>query len=89
MSSGHNGKLIRLDRDNFMGVMQDVIHGFKNDTLTDLILIARVVDKDVDEEDASRIRYSWHSAKGSVYCLGLLEYMKMMIKDWIRDNGYD
>jgi hypothetical protein len=75
-------KLIHLDTDNFMGVMQDIIHAFKNDSLTELILIARIVDK-----NAARIRYSWHGKEGCINALGLLEYMNLLIRDYIRSNN--
>ena len=82
-------KLIHLNTDNFMGVMQDVIHAFKNDSLTELILIARIVDKDIVDGDAARIRYSWHGEEGCVHALGLLEYMNLLVRDHIRSIEED
>lgn len=76
-----------------VGVLEDIIKGFEDGTIEDLVVIAsEKIPKEKQKELNGAyytIRKYWYGGDSCVKVLGLLEYMKMEVKEFILSRQYD
>lgn len=75
-------------------VLQDIIKGIESNGVTDFFVIAR--QKATEEERVKfgitedyLVRKYWFGEESCVFLLGLLNYMRMEVEDWIRASNED
>ena len=69
-------------------IMPDILDGLRDGTITDFIIIAnkKVVGKEAQEREgaANLLPNYWFGDDSCVRLIGMLEYMKQQILDYIR-----
>lgn len=70
-----------------ISTLKELMVDLEEDRVTDFIIISRVKDGTSDDTyDGHVIKYNWMGRDSSILCLGLLDYMKSKIKDFIWDR---
>jgi len=75
--------------DDMRDVITDILRAHDKNELNSLVICASIRDDLVQEHNASRLRFDWYgnNGVGCIEILGLLDYMKMEIRDFIRDSN--
>lgn len=78
-------KLVRITKDmQYERVIQDVLDGLRDGSVTDFIICARQTS---DDEGTTLLHRYWFGDSSSINILGLLEYMKSEVINYIYGDG--
>lgn len=84
------GSVVKLKKLGSVEVLQEIIEGLEDNSITDFIVIARQKTRPIDRQygitEDHLIRNYFFGEDSCVFTLGLLEYMKIQVTNWMRED---